>query len=179
MGEILKTPIANLLIRRNKVVMDARGYLCELAPGGLKDEMLAAGVSNLVAVGATKQFVPRGSHYHLTNIDNAWFVAGSAMWFFHDFRGASSSRGVNYAVVVGYEAPPKRFSDLPHALIRDGVMAHIQIPAGVYHIMWPLTKAPAVLIETASVPYDEKDYVRMKPREVPGLMEFMQRYGLA
>ena len=155
--ELVETTIADLKIRINKVIEDQRGFLCELAPKGLNDELLVGGVRNIYASTAIGKGKGRGGHYHEKNIESFFTLSGTALWFFHDFRQKSPTFDTSYAVILGLESP----EDMPCPVytVSQSKMAQVSVPPGVYHVFYPLTDKPVTVVALASEGFDKNDYV--------------------
>ncbi len=176
-GEIIKTNIDGLTIRLNKVVRDEKGFLCELAPKGFEDELLAAGVKNIYAVAATQEKIARGGHHHLRQIENLFALSGTLLWVFADMRKESKSFGNVYAVVVGMKKPEATI-EVPFYTIDQNQMAQITAPPGVYHIFSSLTKDVAVVVDASSEPYDKSDYAYTELSELPEVEKILEKFGV-
>lgn len=164
----LKTSIDGLLIYFNKFIEDYRGYLCEIAPKGFKNDILKKyGVSNIVFVSFSKKGIHRGSHYHKENYDIAYVPYGTALWYFYDTRPNSKSFKKEEFILVGKNSLNKKIDPAIKDLTieKNNKLALIVIPPGVYHIIFSLSQVPAVIIEFSSKIYDESDYIRIKPEK--------------
>ena len=91
--QVLVTTLKDLTIVLNKVIGDPRGYLAEMAPGGIKNEFLKKGFGNLYAAVATGKHVARAGHYHFKSWENHYTLTGTALWLFTDFRKQSPTFG--------------------------------------------------------------------------------------
>lgn len=91
---IIQTSIEGLLIKLNKVIVDERGYLAELMPGGLENEFCKGGFKNLYLSTATSKHIARGGHFHkfADSYENFYCVSGLALWLFYDFRNHKISK---------------------------------------------------------------------------------------
>jgi len=158
-----KTPLEGLFMRETKTFADERGFLAELSFGGsASDIFLEKGIGNMLAAVASTQGVPRGGHYHLTSYENSWTMQGSALWYFRDLDPASSTYKKSAVFLLGEKsvALPEELGILDHTLERRGSIVQMYLSPLIYHLLIPLI-APVVFFETASRPYDEKDYMRI------------------
>ncbi len=176
-AEIIKTNIDGLVIRINKVIVDQRGVLCELAPEGLADKFFSAGIRNLYASIPTQKGIARGGHYHLRQIENLYALSGTLLWIFSDLRPESKTKGKVYSVIVGWSAPEES-KGLPIFTIDKNQMAQIFCPAGVYHIFAPLTDEKAIVIDASSTPYDKTDYVYPDISSLPQVKKILDDFGV-
>jgi|SRR3989344_2783071 len=176
-GEITETNIDGLIIRMNKVVGDARGYLCELAPAGIHDEFFSTGVKNVHASIATQKGIARGGHYHFKQNENFYTLSGTSLLIFADFREGSKTRGNVYAVIVG-NSKPSDTKGLPAYVISENKMAQIYVPAGVYHIFGPLTDEKLIIVSFSSEQYSKEDYAYPKLEEIPKVKKILDDFGV-
>lgn len=163
-----KTPLEGLFLRETKTFSDERGFLAELSSGGPeRDVFLKKGIGNILAAVASTQGVPRGGHYHLTSYENSWTMTGSALWYFYDFCPVSSTYKRSAAFLLGEKsvALPEELGVLDYTLGKRGSIVQIHLSPLIYHLLIPLI-APIIFFETASQPYDEKDYVRVAFEEI-------------
>lgn len=151
----MNTIIEGLYVSESKIIEDSRGALFQLGQGQFK---------NLIAV-TIKDNKPRGGHYHKKAIDEVWTVSGCALWFFIDMRDESTSKG-------------KVFSCRAEINADSGTLTRIQIPAGVYHIIWKLSNEPMMFIETKTMTYDERDYIRIPDDSISDLFKFKKENNL-
>lgn len=177
-GEIVKTNIDGLVIRINKVIGDVRGVLCELAPKGLEDEMLSAGVKNVYASMPTQRGIARGGHYHLRQIENLYTLAGTVLWVFCDMRGDSKTKGNVFPVILGWQKPPDE-KGVQVLTIDQNKMAQVMVPPGVYHIFAPLTEEKAVVLNLASRAYDKTDYAYPELSSLPEVKKVLDSFGVS
>lgn len=176
-GEIITTSIDGLKIRINKVVGDARGALCELAPKGFEDEMLSAGVRNIYAAVATQKGIARGGHYHFRQVENLYTLSGTLLWIFVDMRQDSKTSGKTFAVIVGWSKPADA-KGIQFYTIDQNQMAQIFCPAGVYHIFAPLTDEKAIVVDLSSVSYDKSDYAYPELSSLPDAKKILDNFGV-
>lgn len=178
----IETPVAGLIIYKNKVFGDARGSLMQLAPSIPLNPHFPLGIKDLasgVAIDGTK---PRGAHYYKTAEKDIWNIYGTALWYFLDMRDESPTKHAAYACIVGFreEELDNKFSDLPIFFVeRLQWLPHFHIPPGVYDLVWKLGKEPAVFTETKTTIHDESDYVRIAPDDIEEVREFTRKYRLA
>lgn len=175
--EVVKTNIDGLLIRINKVIKDNRGFLAEIAPLGLEDTFLEAGVKNVYVSVATEKHVARADHFHKKNIENFFTISGTALWLFIDCRKDSPTFNNFYSVVLGYNKPPVEVN-APHYIIENSQMAQTLIPAGVYHAFWPLTEDSVTVLAIASEQYDKDDYGKIDLNNYPEIKEHLNKFGI-
>lgn len=140
----------------NKRVADARGTLYEMMPHGTDNELVMGPIGNIYASKATVKHQPRAGHYHEQLDESFFMLSGTAIWYFEDFRKDSSTFGKTYAVLIGENEEVGSFPQ-PKYSIEDGIL-HVRVPRGVYHIYFPLTSEPVLVIAVSSRPYDAKDY---------------------
>lgn len=172
------TPLKDLTIILNKVVGDVRGYLAEMAPGGLENEFFKHGFQNLYAAVATGKHIARAGHYHFKSWENHYTLTGTALWLFTDFRQGSPSFKQSVTIIAGAKAlenPPA--GALMHTLDRS-VMAQVHCGPGINHIVWPLTDEPVVIVDATSEPYHKEDYAYPKMSEIPGIEKILAKYGI-
>ncbi len=175
--EVVNTGIEGLLIRINKVVKDDRGFLAEIAPFGLEDAFLKAGVKNIYVSAATEKNVARAGHLHKKNIENFFTVAGTALWLFVDCRQDSPTFKKFYSVILGYKKTTSE-SNIPSYIIEDSQMAQVLIPAGVYHVFWPLTEDRVTVLAIASESYNKDDYDKIDLNNYPEIKEHLNKFGI-
>lgn len=171
MGESLniETGIKGLKIKINKVVTDKRGVLCELSKVE-SDAFLSKGIKNIYSSMATGKHIPRAGHYHFKNIENFYTLAGTALWFFRDYRKDSSTYKKKFKIILGFDSPNlsgNATSKIPSLTIDGSQMAQVLVPAGVYHIFWPLTEKTVIVLALASELYDKDDYGYLPSEETP------------
>jgi dTDP-4-dehydrorhamnose 3,5-epimerase-like enzyme len=161
---LVKTPIAGLEIELNKVVKDPRGILCELAPGGFENvHMKSHGIRNAYATFALDKS-PRAGHYHHRNIEHFYTLGGTGLWLFKDYRKDSKTYGKTYAVIAGFEKA--ELDDVHSFTIEESKMAQLIVPAGVYHVVIPITDKPCLVVALCSEPYDAADYEKILPEDI-------------
>lgn len=163
-----QTSLEGLFLRDNKTVQDARGLLVELSFGGpAKDPFLEKGIGNILAAVAATRGIPRGGHYHLTSHENSWNVAGTALWYFYDFRSSSPTYKKSIALLLGEKSIslPEELGILDHTLEKQRSIAQVYLSPFIYHLLIPLV-APVIFFETASQPHNESDYVRIPFQEI-------------
>ncbi len=164
--EIIKTPIKNLKIKLNKIIGDKRGYLYEIAPGGSKNKFINGKIGNIYCSTATQKDMARGGHYHHKLIEIFYTLTGTALWLFKDFRKNSKTFGKTYAVILG-EKDKNINSDLKKtdSYYLPKSMAQVLVPAGVYHVYYPLTEKRVEVLAVTNLPHDNDDYVKFSPEE--------------
>ena len=172
--KIIKTPIEGLKIKLNKVIGDRRGYLYELAPGGKDNEFLRDGIGNIYCSTATQRGIPRGGHYHEKLVENFFTISGLALWLFKDFRKKSSTFGKAWGVILGEEEKINLPASFP-AYLLPYVMAQVWVPAGVYHVYYPLTSSKVIVLAVTSLPHDDSDYVRLLPDQDKDLKRLLEK----
>ncbi len=175
--KIIQTSIDGLKIKLNKVIGDKRGYLYEIAPGGNGNELINGEIGNIYCSSATQKGVARGGHYHHKLIENFCVISGTALWLFKDFRQSSKSYGKIYAVIVGEKAKGVEKFDVPSYCLPE-VSAQVLVPAGVYHVYYPLSDEKVEVIAITNLPHDNSDYVRLLPEEDESLKKFLEKLNL-
>lgn len=175
--EIVNTNIDGLLIRINRVFRDSRGFLAEIAPFGLEDTFLKAGVKNIHASVATEKNVARAGHLHKKNIENFFTISGTALWLFVDCRKDSPTFNKFYSIILGQKKPTSETST-PSYIIEDSQMAQVLVPAGVYHIFWPLTDEDVTIFALASEPYNKDDYDKIDLNDYPEIKGHLDKFGI-
>ena len=175
--KIIQTPIDDLKIKLNKVIGDKRGYLYEIAPGGNDNELIQGKIGNIYCSSATKKGIARGGHYHHKLIENFCVISGTALWLFKDFRQDSKTYGKVYSFIVGeklegVEELNTPFYFLPEALVQ------VLVPAGVYHVYYPLSDKKVEVIAITNLPHNEDDYVRFLPQDDEDLKDFLEKLNL-
>jgi len=174
--EIIDSIIDGLLIRTNKVVRDNRGFLAEVMPAGLGDEFLQAGLKSIHVSVATEKNVARAGHLHRKNIENFFTISGTALWLFVDCRKDSPSFNKFYSIILGQRKNSQ--VDVPSYTIENSQMAQILVPAGVYHIFWPLTDEDVTVLALASESYDKNDYEKISLNDYPEIKEYLLKFGI-
>ncbi|MFA7287092.1 MAG: hypothetical protein WC052_05520 [Patescibacteria group bacterium] len=166
--------IAGLVLTLNKRIRDDRGFLGELLPGGTDNALAENGIKNIYLSVATGAF-PRAGHYHHEQIENFFPITGSVIWAFKDFREASPTFGVVCAVVVTKDNGRFRTVD-PKVKLIDATEAFIglTVPAGVYHVYWPLFGETSETVCVASTPYNPADYVNIIPDSMPDIVTLVK-----
>lgn len=175
--EIIKTDIEGLQIKLNKVVGDMRGVLCEMAPGGFVHEFFKAGVRNVYSSIATGKHTARAGHFHYKNIENFYTLSGTALWVFKDMRESSQTFGKIFGVVVGYDKP-ENANGVSSYTIDESKFAQMFVPAGVYHIYWPLSEEKVTIVAVASAPYEKEDYVYPDVKKMEDVKNFVSKFGI-
>ncbi len=176
--EVINTNIHGLSIRMNKVVKDNRGFLAEIAPFGLEYDFLKAGLKGIHISVATEKNVARAGHSHKKNIENFFTISGTALWLFVDCRQDSPTFNKFYSVILGQENPTLE-TDTPSYIIKDSQMAQVLVPAGIYHIFWPLTDEDVTIIALASEPYNKDDYDKINLGDYPEIKEYLIKFGIS
>jgi dTDP-4-dehydrorhamnose 3,5-epimerase-like enzyme len=162
--DIIETPIEGLQIKLNKVVGDNRGYLAELSPNGTDNVFFSDGIRNMYISVATQKGVARAGHYHHKLIENFYTLSGVALWIFKDFRKDKKSFGNIYPVILGENDRDINVKDVEAYLVPKN-MAHVFVPAGIYHLFYPLTDKEVRVLSIASLSHDDNDYVRIAPSQ--------------
>lgn len=170
--KIINTPIDGLKININKVIGDKRGVLCEILPDGTNNKFLNHKIGNIYASIATGREA-RAGHYHFKNIENFYTLSGTALWIFKDYRKESPTFEKTYDVILGFDNV--KVKDTESYTIDNNYMAQVMIPAGVYHVFYPMTETPVTVLAIASEPHDDKDYARIKPEEIPEIKDIMKK----
>ncbi len=176
---LIETEIEGLVLYKNKEpFIDQRGSLFKLTPN-LYNSDLEIKIADLVNVIADDK-KPRGGHYHKESQDHAWCFFGTALWYFVDFRNEKQKEKPVFACILGVDKINNEvFSDIPDFSVNKiKKMIHLNIPSGVYHIVWPLGGKPLMLTEAKTMEFDESDYVRIKPDNIPELVKFKKKYKL-
>jgi dTDP-4-dehydrorhamnose 3,5-epimerase-like enzyme len=176
MAERVNTTITGLDVTLGKVIGDSRGWLGELLPGGSANPNVASGFGNLYVSVATGKFTARAGHYHYRQSEVFFPLTGTVLWGFRDYRENSPTFGVACAAVfseaAGVSGPGPTYQ------IGAATVPGIIVPSGVYHVYWTLSEGAARVVCFASTPYDDTDYVRLDPRDVPGLKALVSPYGI-
>lgn len=189
--KFIRTKIDGLMIYFNKVVKDERGYLCEIAPGGIKNPhfffdkkkfrtldlpskykspLFKYGFGDAHAIVFKKIGSSRGGHYHKTNYDLSFILSGTCLCYFYDSRKFSKTYRKEEIFLAGNKSIKLKRGNIK---IKDFTIeskkkiALILIPPGIYHIFYSLSKENPNLFVFASQRYNEKDYVRIKPEDLP------------
>jgi len=164
--KIIKTSIDGLKIKLNKVIGDERGYLYEIAPNGNKNKFINGEIGNIYCSTATQKDIARGGHYHHKLIEIFYTLTGTALWLFKDFRKDSKTFAKIYAVVLG-EKDKNINSNFKkaNAYYLPESMAQVLVPAGVYHVYYPISDKKVKVIAITNLPHDNDDYVRFSPEE--------------
>lgn len=160
------------MISRNKVAIDDRGDLYELVPGGTSNRFISSNkIGNIYASKATKRYVPRAGHYHKILFENFLPLSGTMLWYFEDFRETSRSFGKSFVFTFSEseDSPIPEIMNIKRDI--DGVPL-VAVPPGVYHLYFPLTDDPALVLAVASEPYDPSDYYA----PIPDKTEILERY---
>ncbi|TRZ83871.1 hypothetical protein D4R86_00015 [bacterium] len=176
---IIKTTIDGLMIKLNKVVGDERGYLYEIAPNGNKNKLINGKIGNIYCSTATQKNIARGGHYHHQLIEIFYTLTGTALWLFKDFRKNSKTFGKIYAVVLGKK--DKNINSnfkKTNAYYLPESMAQVLVPAGVYHVYYPLTEKKVEVLAVTNLPHDNDDYIRFIPEEDKNLKTILEKYEL-
>lgn len=173
-AKTIAAPIKNVYIHFNSIVGDERGVFCNIAPGGTDNPIFSDGIKNISAPIATQKLVARGGHYHFRLKEHFYTLSGIALFYLYDFRPDSPTYQTGYALILGFEKP-KQDLGFPVYAIADGAMPQLEIPAGVYHIFWPLSEEKVVTVHTGSRDYDPADYARPTIEEVPGAKEVFKK----
>jgi hypothetical protein len=176
---LIETGIDGLVVYKNKEpFIDERGSLFKLKPNQYNPD-LDIKIADLVNVIADDK-KPRGGHYHKISQDHAWCFYGTALWFFVDFRDESLKEKSTFACILGLDGIDDGiFSDLPDFSIKKiKKMTHLNIPQGIYHIVWSLGDKPLMLTEAKTEEFNESDYVRISPDEIKEVIEFKKKYNL-
>lgn len=175
--EFIKTNIDGLLLRKNKVVKDTRGFLAEIAPAGSEDALLVEGIKNIYASIATGKHIARAGHLHKKNIENFFTISGTALWLFVDCRKESPTFNKYHMVILGSK-PPSFETDIPYYTIEGSIIAQAFIPAGVYHVFWPLTDENVTVLAIASESYDKNDYDKIDLKNYPEIRSRLAEFGI-
>jgi dTDP-4-dehydrorhamnose 3,5-epimerase len=173
----ISTTIDGLTVLRNRAIGDARGWLGELLPGGSTHPALRDGFGNLYLSVAVGSGVARAGHYHHRQSEVFFTLTGTALWAFRDYRAGGPTRGATYVVLFSDGEAP--IGPAPAYRVGGDVMPGIVVPRGVYHVYWALGETPVRVACVATTPHDDSDYVRLAPRDVPGVPEAVAAYGLA
>lgn len=136
---------------------DERGLLFELLPGGTRNEYISGKIGNIYASVATKRFTPRAGHYHRLLEESFFTLSGAALWYFRDFREKSATFGRDYLAVIG-DSDQGVDRRVRRYLIDDVGAVHVVVPPGVYHIYFPLTSKPVLVVAVGSREYNHSDY---------------------
>lgn len=180
----VKTPINSLRIYINKVVIDERGFFCDLAEADnpiWKDK-----VTHLHASIAIKKGVARGGHYHYRLKENFYILSGTALFIFHDFNEKSKTFGRTWAVILGFSPENKRIklglkfktSRLKKFYIDRGKLAQIEIAPYIYHAFWPLTNEKVVAFVTGTTGYDPSDFEKPNILDVPNANKILKKFNI-
>lgn len=154
------------------MVKDSRGSLYELVPGGTANELISGAIGNIYASKATSKHVPRAGHYHQKLEESFFTLSGTVFWYFEDFRKNSMTFGRKHGIVVG-ERRKAEGIDLPTYSIEDGVL-QVRVPPGVYHVYYPLTDEPALVVAVSSRPYAPSDYFDPIPDKESALTKVLK-----
>ena len=174
MNEKISTTIQDLTITLRKVVGDDRGKIAELLPGGFENPDASVGIKHIYTSIATGLHTARAGHYHNRKGEFFYTVTGTALWVFYDFRKDSATFGKTFSMVVGWSPFPGAANQY---VLEEGKMAQGWVPAGVYHVYWPLTAERVLVVCMATTPHDE-DYVRIKPEEISEVAAEARTYGI-
>jgi len=173
--KLIETPIEDLKIKLNKVIGDKRGYLYEVAPNGIKNELIYGKIGNVYMATAKQKHIARGGHYHHQLTENFYTISGQALWLFKDFRKDSKTLNSTYAVLLGEKDESVDISGIDSYLLPDS-LAQVFVPEGVYHIFFPLTDKKVEVLAITNLPHDNDDYVRFDPKEDKDLNILMKKY---
>lgn len=169
--EIINTDIERLEIKLNKVVSDRRGALCEVLPDG--SDGINYKIRNVHASIAVQKGIPRAGHYHNKNIEIFYTLTGSALWIFMDYRKSSPTFGKIWSAILGFDG--MKINGICSYTIDNSQMAQVLVPAGVYHVFYPLTEKLVTVLSIASETYDEKDYVRINPEDIMEIKDILDK----
>ncbi len=175
--ELVETSIEGLKIKLGKVVPDSRGLLAELSPAGTAHKFFNSGINNIYISSSEKKHTLRAGHLHYKNIENFYTLSGTALWVFVDLRKESPTYNKIFSVVLGSKSMETNTDD-PQYTLDKSQMAQILVPAGVYHAYWQLTDDPVIVLALASQQYDEKDYDRTPPSDIPNIREKVKSYNI-
>lgn len=172
-----ETKIQGLKINLNKIIGDERGYLCEIAPGGTSNELIAGKIGNIYLATGNKKGIARGGHYHYHLVENFYTLSGLALWLFKDFRKDSQSFNKTEAIILGEKDKAKKFEKIDiNKYFLPEAMAQILVPAGVYHIFYPLSDSKVEVLAITNLPHDDNDYVRIAPENDKDLAALIKKY---
>lgn len=174
----ITTGIQGLTVELQPMFGTLDGAVFHMLPGGTSNpEGLDGKILDVYAFSAKGFGTPRGGHYHL-KLDELFFtVSGTALWLFSDFRENSPTKGQTIGMVVGVE-PPKDTYGLPVFTLEDGSLPRVRVPAGVYHVLFPLTDARVTTVALGSTPYDKEDYRYPQLKDIPGANELLEKFHI-
>lgn len=178
--EYIETGIEGLTVYKNKVFMDARGALLQLAPDVAENPHFAGGIGNLCA-GIAVGKEPRGAHYHHNAQKDIWGISGTGLCYFLDMRSHSPTQGKSFACIVGFAAEEVElsFAGIPRFFTqKEKWIAHIRISPGIYDLIWPVGNNPFIFVESKTTKYDESDYIRIAPDALEEVRIFKRAHGL-
>lgn len=176
MEKIIETNIEGLLIKLNKVVIDERGFLAEMAPSGLEDNFFKNGVKNIYTSTAVGKHIARAGHFHYKNYENFYTISGTALWMFVDCRKESKTFNKTFSVILGSKS--LNTAKDPVYTIDRKFLAQVLVPPGVYHIFWPLTEEPVSVVAIASESHNEADYEKPDIKSFSSAVEKLNEYGI-
>ena len=168
----IETGIPGLTISHNPVVSDTRGTLFPLA--------FEKNIANLIAVIAEGK-EPRGAHYQRGAEKDIWHISGMGLYYFLDLQDESPTKGKSFACIIGYQedAIPVSLRSLPTFFIqKNKATLHIHGYPGIYDLIWPLGTSPLIFVESKTMKYDERDYMRIPPDTIAEVRQFASLYGL-
>lgn len=176
--QVVQTGIEGLTIELQPMFGTLEGAVFHMLPGGTSNpEGLGGEILDVYAFSAKGFGVPRGGHYHL-KLDELFFtVSGTALWLFSDFRGGSPTKGQTVGVIVG-AGRPEETHGLPAFVLEDGSLPRVRVPAGVYHVLFPLTDARVTTVALGSTPYDKEDYRYPDLKDIPGASAILEKFHL-
>lgn len=169
---MIESKISGLIFRENKIISDERGFLSPLVPGGTNHELVPH-IGNIYTSVATGRFIPRASHYHHKQVENQFTLSGTCLWVFKDMREGSD--GITQAVITGASVPEDSHG-IAVCTIDQGKMLHVHIQPEIYHIIYPLTSDPVIVVCASSRPYEAEDYIRLEDHEVKGIRQYIERF---
>lgn len=177
--ETIQTQIKDLVIHSNKIIKDKRGILFRLAHNVETNPNFIGGIQNLIAVTCHDRSM-RGSHYHKKANDETFNVRGLGLWMFVDLRKESPTYMQNYNCISGCgEVFDTKFNDIPTFITeKEGWLAQIHIPIGVFHAVYSVGKESLTYIHSIDISYDDSDSYKVDPMTLKPLAEFIKKYNL-
>lgn len=175
---LIKTALEGVTIECQPFFGDDRGGVLHVLPGGVENpEGFGASLRDIYAFMASGKNLMRGGHYHLELNEQFIPMAGTGLWILSDFRPESPTFGKTDAVILSMELA-EIASDIPFVSLKQKRVPRINVPAGVYHAIIPLTDTQLMTVGLGSTPFVKEDYRYPKLEEIPGLEDILKRANL-